>query len=442
MKIAIVGFDVDGRASYDYYAARGHEITICDQQADKPVPQAAASQLGDDYLRGLDRFDMILRTSGINPQKIVAANPGVGAKITTQINEFLKLSPTGNIIAVTGTKGKGTTSSLIARMLEADGKTAYLGGNIGVPPFTFIDALDAGSWVVLELSSFQLVDFDQAPHIALCLMMAPEHVDWHGNLEAYYTAKEQLFARQGTADIAIYYHQDPVSKRIAGAGQAQKLPYYHAPGAEVIDGSIVIDGTVICQTDELMLLGQHNWQNACAAVTAMWYACLQTCGPSQQPDIRPIRQALTSFSGLPYRIEFRSEVNGIRYYNDSFSSAPPAPLAAVAAVPGKQVLILGGFDRQLDLAGLAQGLAAHADKLRTVVIIGQAGPRLAENLHQQGFDNYVIEPAATMSQIVATATALAHTGDAVVLSPGFPSFDMFQNFKDRGDQFNSAVAAL
>jgi UDP-N-acetylmuramoylalanine--D-glutamate ligase len=453
MKIAIVGFNTEGRATYDYFLAHGHDLTICDQNPDLEVPGNAAAILGDDYLDNLDRFDLIVRTAGMHPRKILEKNPEVAGKITTHVNEFFKASPTRNIISVTGTKGKGTTSTLITNILEADGKTVRLGGNIGVPPLTFIDELDTNSWVVLELSSYQLIDFNQAPHLAVCLMIAPEHLDWHTDLEEYITAKEQLFARQGTADVAIYYHENSLSKRIAGAGQGQKVPYYYSPGAEVIpdttkneggiqNGTIVIDGNTICRTDELKLLGRHNWQNACAAITAVWYACLEVCGLAETPNIAAMREVLTSFSGLPFRIEYRGEVHGIAYYNDSFASAPPAPLAAIQAIPQKQVVIIGGYDRRLPLDDLAAGLLQHQDKIRHILLIGAAKARLASVLQAADVPNFTISEATGMPAIVQEATGLAQTGDAVVLSPGFPSFDMFNNFEDRGRQFNAALEQL
>ena len=442
MKIAIIGFDTEGRATYDYFSSldASHEITICDQKETIELPDGTAAVLGEHYLDNLDRFDLIIRTAGMHPHKIIDKNPDVAGKISTHINEFLKACPSSNIIGVTGTKGKGTTSTLITNILEASGKAVRLGGNIGVPPLSFINEIDKKSWVVLELSSFQLIDLQHSPHIAVCLMVVPEHLDWHTDMEEYITSKEQLFARQGTADTAIYYHGNETSKRIAAAGQAQKVPYYHAPGAEVVDSSIVIDGHEICRTDELKLLGEHNWQNACAAVTAVWYACQEVCEPSKQPDsIAAMRNVLTSFSGLPFRLEFRGEIHGRRFYNDSFSSAPPAPIAAVQAIQGPSVLIVGGFDRMLDLADMSDKLAACEEKLRAVLVIGQARARITEVFESRGFTNYTISNATTMQQIVADAVSLSQQGDAIILSPGFPSFDMFQNFKDRGEQFNRAV---
>ncbi|HEX9153689.1 MAG TPA: Mur ligase family protein, partial [Candidatus Saccharimonadales bacterium] len=212
MNVAIVGFETEGKLSYKYWQARGASITICDQDADKPTPEGVATQLGNDYLQNLGRFDVIMRTAGLNPNVILAANPGIESKITTAVDEFLRVCPTANVIGVTGTKGKGTTSTLIAKMLEATGKQVFLGGNIGVPPFEFLDQLTPDSWVVLELSSFQLYDIKHAPHIAVCLMVVPEHLNWHNDMQDYISAKTRLFTHQKPDDIAIYFGDNETSK--------------------------------------------------------------------------------------------------------------------------------------------------------------------------------------------------------------------------------------
>jgi UDP-N-acetylmuramoylalanine--D-glutamate ligase len=444
MKIAIVGFDLEGRTTYDYFASHhsDYEITVCDQNTGTKVPDGVDSVLGEAYLDNLDRFDLIIRTAGMPGQKILDKNPAVKDKLSSHVNEFFKACPTRNIIGVTGTKGKGTTCTLTAALLEASGKTVRLGGNIGTPPLTFIDELDENSWVVLELSSYMLSDIQYSPHVAVCLLVVPEHIDWHGSFESYITAKEQMFARQGTADVAIYYHENKDSKRIAGAGQGQKVPYYHSPGAEIVDGKIIIDGIEICHTNELKLPGKHNWQNVCAAVTAYWYACLEVCGPSLKPDVDAIRSVLTSFGALPFRIELRREVNGIRYFNDSFSTGAHSTIAAVEAVPGKKVVIIGGYERNLDMSELAECLVRNQADIRKVLLIGQSGERVARVLEDHNFDNFVRKPVKDMQDIVRQATALAEPGDAVLLSPAFASYDMFKNFEERGKQFNEVVAAL
>lgn len=433
MKIAIIGFDREGRATYDFFKNKGHEITICDQNAQLKIPQDSTGKLGLNYLDDLDVFDMLVRTPGLHPAKILEKNPNVSDKITSGTNLFFEHTPTKNIIGVTGTKGKGTTSTLITKMLKADGKDAHLLGNIGTPMLTALDNLTKSSWVVLELSNFQLIDLRHSPHIATVLMVVPEHLDWHEDMEEYIAAKQQLFINQSSEDIAIYYAQNEDSLSVADASEGTLIPYFKKPGAMVKDNKIIIDTVKICDTADIKLLGKHNWQNVCAAVTTVWQV---------SQNVSAMRDVIMTFTGLPFRIESRGEVNGIRYYNDSFATGPGAAVASIAAVPGKKVLIIGGFDRMLDLSYLAKTIVANANSIRKVVLIGASADRTAEVLRQHDYDNITLCPAKTMAEIVAAATSEAQKGDAVILSPSFASFDMFKNFEDRGRQFNQAVDEL
>lgn len=437
MKIAILGFAGQGQSSFEYWNTPGNEITICDQSKDITIPEGTLAQLGDDYLANLDRFDLIVRTPILHPRDIVAANPdspNILDKVTSNTNEFFRASPTQNIIGVTGTKGKGTTSTLITRMLEAAGKKVHLGGNIGIPPLELLkDNIQADDWVVLELANFQLIDLKYSPHIAVCLMIEPEHQDWHEDLEEYIAAKQQLFIHQKSDDVAIFYAKNENSISIADASEGLQIPYYEKPGAVIENETVVIDGNTLCQTNELKLLGTHNWQNVCAATTAVWQIT---------QDNAALRSALTSFSGLPYRIELRREVNGVKYFNDSFATAPGAAIAAMNAINEPKVMIIGGYDRGLPLEELAEAIKQKGDSIRKIVLIGASADRTAEVFAQKGLTNFVHCRAKSMPEIVATATSEAQPGDAVVLSPSFASFDMFKNFEERGNFYNEAVAAL
>jgi UDP-N-acetylmuramoylalanine--D-glutamate ligase len=434
MNVAIVGYGaVEGKSALAYWQAKGATVTVCDQNDKVSVPASVEVQLGKDYLHDLDRFDLIVRNAGLHPRIILKDNPNVAGKITTIVDEFLRICPTKNTLGVTGTKGKGTTSMLIVKMLEAAGKHVFLGGNYGISPFDFLDKLTPDSWVVLELSSFMLYDIKHSPHIGVCLMVQPEHLDWHGDELDYYRSKMNMFAHQGPKDVAIYYADSVTSHRIASESPGDKIAYYDEPGAYVYEDQIMIDQTVLCKTSELKLLGKHNWQNVCAAVTAVWQV-------TQAPDA--IRKVLESFTGLPHRLEFVREVDGVQYFNDSFGSDPYATEAAVDAIPGMKVVIVGGYDRMLPLKHFAQTLAAHSDDLRTVLLIGASAKRVGGALKAAGFTNFRMSPAKTMQEIITECRAHAQKGDSVVLSPGFASFDMFRNFEDRGLQFKEAVHAL
>lgn len=438
MKIAIIGFAREGQAAFVHWNRDQNEITICDRDEKVEAPRGVSTQFGPDYLQDLDRFDVIVRTAGLHPDNIAKANPeapNILEKVTTSVNEFLRVCPSRNIIGVTGTKGKGTTSVLITKMLEAAGYTTHLGGNIGIPPLKLLqEKIDPEDWVVLELSSFQLMDIKSSPHIAVCVMMAEEHINWHQDYSEYIAAKQQLFKWQKADDIAIYYGPDAESKKVVSLSAGKQIPYMQAPGAEVLeDERIVIDGEPICHVSEIKLLGKHNWQNICAAATAVWQVT---------HDIAALHKAVTTLESLPHRLEPVGEVRGVRYFNDSFASAPGSVVAALDAVAGPKVLIVGGLEKRLDLSELADAIVSHQKNLTKVIIIGTVGPRLVRELQKRHFDNFDLLKDVTMLDIVAQAQNAAKVGDAVLFSPGSSSFDMFKDFFDRGEQFKEAVRAL
>jgi UDP-N-acetylmuramoylalanine--D-glutamate ligase len=436
VKIAILGYGQQGQSVYEYYNKPENQITICDKGTPEGLPAGVETQLGDSYLANLDQFDQIFRGPAVHPRDIVKANgQQILSKVTTNTNEFLKLSPTKNIIGVTGTKGKGTTSTLIAKMLEAMGNRVQLGGNIGIPPLDLLrEDIAASDWVVLELANFQLIDLKISPKIAVCLMVEPEHLDWHGNVEEYYQAKTELFRNQQAQDIAIYYAKNPNSKRIASASGGTLIPYCEPPGALVAGSHIAIDGMPIIRLSELKLIGEHNWQNVCAAVTVVWQI---------NQDAEAMSRVLREFSGLPFRIELIREVNGVSFIDDSFASNPSATIAAIEAIKSPKVLIIGGKDRGLDLKDLVRTITNHAKDIRKILLVGEVADKTADNLAKAGAANLEIFKSPTsMEAIVKRAAEVAENGDSVLLSPGFPSFDMFKNFEDRGLKFNEAVNNL
>lgn len=434
MKIAILGLGLQGQAAYEYWNTSDNELTICDQNDKAPVPAGANSQLGPDYLKNLDQFDLLVRTPFLHPRDIVAANPqspDILDKVTTVTNEFMKVCPSRNIIGVTGTKGKGTTSTLIAKMLEAAGHKVHLGGNIGIPPLSMLDnAIKPEDWVVLELANFQLIDLKDSPHIAVCLMVEPEHMDWHEDFEEYIAAKQQLFMHQNSDDVAIYNGKSENSESVAGASEGVLIPYFEKPGAFVKDGSLIIDDQAICKTTEIKLLGQHNWQNSCAAVTAVWQIT---------QNVDAIESVLTTFSGLEHRLELVREFNAVRYYDDSFGTTPETAIVAIEAFAEPKVVILGGSDKGVTFENLAETVGKQ--NIRAVIVIGKMGPIISDALTKKGYKN-IIEGGKTMSEIVEQAAAAAQPGDVVLLSTACASFDMFQNYKDRGEQFKKAVLEL
>ncbi len=433
MKVAILGYGKQGVSAAEYWANdSANSITICDENENAEIPGSFGKKLGRDYLKGLNEFDLIVRSPSIHPKQITGANsPQILEKVTTNTNEFFKTCPSKNIIGVTGTKGKGTTSSLIAKMLEAADKTVHLGGNIGTPPLEMLkDGIQPEDWVVLELANFQLIDLKYSPHVAVCVMVAPEHLDWHEDNKEYIEAKKQLFARQKPQDIAVYYAKNQTSEEIASAGQANKIPYYAPPGAIIENDDVIIDGQSICSTDEIKLLGQHNWQNVCAAVTAVWQVT---------QNIEALRQVATTFAGLEHRLELVRELGGVKYYDDSFGTTPETAMVAMEAIKEPKIIILGGYDKGASFDELAKSLLES--NVKKALLIGDTADKIRQSLDQAGFSDY-IDGGRTIAQIVSRARQSASPGDAVLLSTACASFDMFENYIDRGDKFKQAVQRL
>jgi UDP-N-acetylmuramoylalanine--D-glutamate ligase len=452
MKIAIVGWGVEGRSAYNYFGPE-HSYLIVNEEPrnDFPVESAtlkvqfnsATKPVGvtgnaEDlsYLIGVDTCDKIVYTptSVKNLEKRFDDNREFWRKTTTILHIFFDNVNTNNIIGVTGTKGKGTTSTLITKMLEASGKKVFLGGNIGNSVLDFMNEVKPEDWVVLELSSFQLYRFHYSPHIGVCLMITPEHLDWHMDMKEYVESKSNLFKHQKPGDIAIYFDANKYARELAYYSQGAKIPYYASPGACVReDGMIIISGstdTEIIHKDQVKLLGEHNLQNICAAVTAVWQV---------SQDVEVVHKVLSTFAGLEHRLEFARELNGVKYYDDSFGTTPETSVVAMQAFATPKVMILGGSDKGIPFDVMADSIIKN--NVRHAITIGDTGPKIAELLRAKGFNN-ITEGLTDMPSIVNTAKEKTQPGDVVLLSTGSASFDMFKDYKDRGNQFKQAVARL
>ena len=451
MRIGIVGWGVEGQSVYRFFGPE-HSYLIVNEEPRSDFPQPSgkielryleserpAGMVGTatdlSYLKGLDACDKIVYSpsSYKNLLKVYGNDRSLWGKAATAQNIFFENCPTKNIIGVTGTKGKGTTSTLITKMLEAEGKTVHLGGNIGKSVLDILPAVKSDDWVVLELSSFQLQTFTHSPRIAVCLMITEEHMDWHADMADYTQAKANLFKHQSPQDIAIYLAQDENSRKIASYSPGKKIPYYQKPGAYVRgDGMIVIgegEKAIISKT-EVKLLGEHNLQNICAASTAVFEAL---------GGLDKAKAVLHSFSGLEHRLELVRELEGVKYYDDSFGTTPDTAIVAIKAFNQPKVLILGGSDKGADFNNLAETVADS--DVRQAIVIGQTGLKIVEALKSKGFDK-MTDGGQTMEQIVDAARSAAQPGDVVLLSTGCASFGMFKDYKDRGNQFKQAVLEL
>ena len=434
-----MGFGQQGRSAARYYAARGCEITVCDQaESLEGIPAGGALQLGAGYLDGLDRFDLLVRTPFMQPEKITAANPqapDILSKVTTATNEFFERVKTP-IIAVTGTKGKGTTCLLSEAILKRTGLRVCLAGNIGVPPLDVLDEAAEADVVVFEIASFQALDLTKSPSVGVCLNMSPEHLDWHKDYDDYLDSKARLFANQAEGDKAIYAAGDRDSKRVVSGSAGRILSYGDGPGAyvRIEGGSVRVGGRDVAGTADIKLLGEHNRQNVCAAIAA----CYGFLPEEEAPAI--VRAALRDCKGFPSRLEPIRELRGVTYVNDSYASAPEASIAALRAVKEPKILIAGGHDKGVDMEPFVDEILAR--DVKRVITIGVTGDKIAGLLRKKrpGFNPQ--EGCRSMKEIVEVAAAAAEAGDTVLLSTASASFGMFKNYNDRAEQFKRAVAEL
>ena len=449
MKIGIVCWGVEGQSAYHYFGPE-HDYLIVNEEprgdfppeSDKVkiqfISQARTPGLTGNvkdlsYLNGLEACDKIIYspTAYKNLKEHFGDDPGVWGKATTERHIFFETVKTRNLIGVTGSKGKGTTSTLVAKLLEAQGKKVYLGGNIGRGFLDFVREVSPDDWVVLELSNFQLQDFPYSPHIAVCLMVTKEHLDYHPNMDEYVEAKTGMFRHQKSDDIAVYFAKNEYSKKIADYSPGKKIPYYEAPGAFVReDGMIAIGQTEVINKKEVKLLGEHNLQNICAALTAVFEAV---------GSVDKAAAVLSSFSGLEHRLELVRELESIKYYDDSFATTPEAAVVALKAFDGPKVVILGGSDKGLAFEPLADEVVKS--NVRQVIAIGITAEKIADLLKSRGFTN-IITGLRTMPEIVAAARKAAQPGNVVLLSTGCASFGLFKDYKERGNQFKAAVREL
>lgn len=466
MRIGIVGWGVEGQSAYRHLGPNHEYLIVNEHPRDDFPPQSEkvkiqfiaeekppgiTSNVADlSYLDGVENCDKIVYsvTSVKNLERKFGDDKDFWEKAATVWHIFFKEVKTKNLIGVTGTKGKGTTATLIHQMLQAAlrhssgpsaGPQVFLTGNIGTSVLDTLKDVSEGDWVVLEITNFQLYKLPYSPHIAVCLMITREHQDWHVDMEEYVAAKANLFRYQKPDDIAIYFAKNELSKQIAGHSPGQKIPYFAKPGAIAKDEGVIVVGdpeTEIIKTDEVKLLGDHNLENICAAITAVWFSLSEV---EDQIKLEAMRKVLAGFSGLEHRLEFVKEVDGVKYYDDSFGTTPDTAIVALRAFVEPKVVILGGHDKGLPFDSLIDEVLKQ--RVRKVIAVGTTGPKITEMLAAKGYKD-VITDLTTMPQIVAAARQVAEPGDVVLLSAGTSSFGLFKDYQERGDKFKQAVLAL
>ena len=444
MKIVIAGYGVEGQSSLRYFQKEFPEASfLVADERDRVdgLPDDVGYQVG---FAGLNDADLIIRSPSLSPEKIKTSG-----KIWSATNEFFDKC-SAPIIGVTGTKGKGTTCSLIASILQQVGQTVHLVGNIGVPALDVLPKIKKTDIVVYELSSFQLWDLEKSPHVAVVLMIEPDHLNVHTDFADYLNAKKNIRRHQHLGDVCLYHPTNKYSREVAAA-PLDRLPdtcdnhgdtldfaqRYAIPDDDQVyvqDGYFCVQNRRICNTSHLHLPGAHNLENACAAMSAV------TELPITVTD-EQFAAGLESFTGLPHRLKFVAEKNGIKYYDDSISTTPGSAIAALKSFTEPKILILGGSDKGADYTELAQEIARQ--QMRAVIVNGANISEIIEILHKNKVSCQVVQlEMAPMPIVVEAAANQAQPGDVVILSPAAASFDMFKSYNDRGEQFVATVENL
>lgn len=430
MKIAILGYGREGQSVLKYLFKhpeyRGAKITVLDKNPLPKLPAGISKQTGKNYLKGLRAFDLIFRSPGI-PYTLpaLARARKIGVTISSLTKLFFDEAPkiTKNIIGITGTKGKGTTSTLLARMLAAGGKRVHLAGNIGAPALDMLPKLKKSDWVVLELSSFQLQDLEVSPHIAVILDMFPDHLDAHATLAEYYGAKANIARHQTKNDTVFYAAENKESLRAAKTSPGKKI-------------AVSPKKFPLFSQKNLHIPGEHNFKNSVMAA-----AVAKTVGVPQ----RTIAETAKAFRGTEHRLELVKRTKSIALWNDSASTNPNTAAAALRAFAGeKNILIAGGQDKNLDYAPLAETLTSKECRNGStlVVLYGENKYKIKKALRKACA---IIEITDDLRAALKFALHTAHlTRDHVniIFSPGATSFDMFKNYAHRGEEFKKLVKNL
>jgi UDP-N-acetylmuramoylalanine--D-glutamate ligase len=419
-KILIIGYGLEGRAVEAFLKKYCPNVVfgIVDKKD------------GEDYLAKQQEYDLAIKSPGVKPELIMIP-------YTTATNIFFA-NCRGKIIGVTGTKGKSTTSILLYEMLKKQGVHAFLGGNIGEPALHFLDEVTADSWVVLELSSFQLQDIKFSPHIAVVLMLSSEHLDYHKDVDSYISAKRNILRFQKSDDFAVINRDYPASHESDIETQGQVFAVSRERETE--NGCYVFGERIWIskngQKEELMkitdvkLLGKHNLENICAAIMSARLAGVKK---------EIIVSILKTFRGLSHRLEYVGEEEGILFYNDSLATIPEATIEAIEAL-GETVetLIAGGYDRSADYTALGEYLVTST--VKTLLLFEPTGKMIWDAVISAGGEKRIKHFfVSSMREAVVLAKDETEVGNICLLSPASASFGLFKNYKDRGEQFRQEV---
>ncbi|MBQ5712238.1 MAG: UDP-N-acetylmuramoyl-L-alanine--D-glutamate ligase [Oscillospiraceae bacterium] len=438
-RIAVLGLGVSNRPLVKLLLRYGCTVTGCDrtprEKLDGEVLElekmGCTLKLGDSYLDDL-QADLVFRTPGMHP-----GNPALeslrqaGAEVTSEMEIFFELCPC-TILAVTGSDGKTTTTTLVSEMLKAGGRKVWLGGNIGTPLLPLVRQMAPQDLAVVELSSFQLMDMVRSPGRALITNLSPNHLDVHKDMDEYVDAKKNLFRFQSGTDLLVLNADNAITDGFTGNGITRRFSRRGTGEVCLKDGIICRDGTQVLDPKDILIPGVHNIENYMAAILAV----------EGLVDDETVRQVAKSFGGVEHRIELVRVKDGVRFYNDSIASSPSRTIAGLRSFPEKVLLIAGGYDKNIPYDELGPEICRHVKKL---FLGGATGGKIRTAV--ENCDAYVpgqpeIRDCGDFESAVRAAAEAAESGDVVLMSPASAAFDQFKNFMVRGDFYKKLVKEL
>lgn len=448
-KIAFCGIGTSNLPLIELFIKYGASVTSCDRRtreqlggsADVAQKAGAKLSLGDDYLKNLD-VDIVFRTPGMRyymDELVEMRNRGV--VVTSEMEVFFDLCPC-KIYAITGSDGKTTTTSIIAQMLQAQGKTVHLGGNIGKPLLPEIESIGYDDAAVVELSSFQLISMRKGPDVAVVTNLAPNHLDIHKDMQEYIDAKKNLVIHQGAFSRVVLNKDNEITNGFEPECRGRVLKFSRKSqlnnGAYLDENNNIVFAdngkkTVVMNIADIKIPGMHNVENYMAAISAVW----------GEVSVENIVNVAKTFAGVEHRAEFVREFEGVKYYNDSIASSPTrTALGTLSLYDFKIILIAGGYDKKIPYDGLGPVIC---DKVKYLILMGATAPKIKAavlNADNYSDGNPTIIEVSNMEEAVAKAREVAKPGDLVSMSPASASFDLYKNFDQRGKHFKSIVNGL
>ena len=445
-KVAVIGLGVSNLPLLEYLYNKKAQVTVFDERTLEEIPEETINKIntyefdtffGKNCLENLNGFNVIFRSPSCLPTRPeLQKEADRGAIVTTEVEMLMEMCPC-KIIGVTGSDGKTTTTSLINAILQHAGYRTFLGGNIGTPLFTKLPEMEPNDIVVLELSSFQLMNMNISPDIAVITNIAPNHLNIHKDYQEYIDAKKCIFKNQKENGILILNYDNDITRECSKEANGKVI--FFSSKTKLDSGFIVDDDIIkecndgirkhILNTDEVILRGNHNFQNIATALAAT----------KTLVDTDVAVEAIKKFRPVEHRIEFVREIDGVKWYNDSASSSPTRTISGLNAFKENIILIAGGYDKNLEYEPLAKPVV---DKVSTLILIGQTAEKIYDVVKKESEKENKkinINMCDTLEQTIEIAKKSAKKGDVVLFSPASASFDMFKNFADRGNKFKDLV---